>query len=590
MPLHIIIGPKKVVLSNKQVADVLDILRKVLATVKMKFSPFTSESTSNNADPTTAQLSPSISKRREGCWAKLASALEYITGDHHGSNEVLLDAMELTLDPPAVILRDEYINFLNHLMDQEEITPQQTEAESISSPFVLVREILIRLATAALSKELNIKLDGDELIFMLEKFIDEVQKSNSLKTYSLLGKPENSRMRITLDTDHDQWINDFKNVIFAMQLIYSNERSITDILKYLRTLHFSVMRLILAELDQKNYTVADYSDNWISRKLKECEARILSAHGSSHQQTVALLSSQSEKQVSTWGPTVRNETQRQIINCFNSEQPSMLYANQKKQVALNNLYDCFNKLNLLLQVVSEFDLLITTMGWVPILLGIIQFETLEKLILTHGKDCFTLALSSESPLLTPANSKLPAADSILHYGVSKIMRNALSSSMKNCKQIERFREPSTLRRLVNAISGSLTSLEHIQESPALNELPSGVKLISFEHCKLITFPTKVRREIDSSPGNQRMVTFEQHREELLQRLPPSPGQGVAVSPPPSQAIILQQANTPPPLAASASPVQQSDSSTDSNAERRRKMLSYLIKYGDQPPPPGGNKP
>jgi hypothetical protein len=587
MPLHIIIGPKKVVLSNKQVADVLDILRKVLATVKMKFSPFTSESTSSNVDPTTAQLSPSTTKRREGCWAKLAYALEYITGDHHGSNEVLLDGMELTLDPPGVILRDEYINFLNHLMDQEKITSQQTEAENISSPFVLVREILIRLATAALSKELNIKLDGDEIIFMLERFVDEVQKSNALKTYSLLGKPENSRMRITLDTDHDQWIHDFRNVISAIQLIHTNERSITDILRHLRNLHFSIMRLILAELDQKNYTCADYSENWISRKLRGCETKILSSNGSSHQQTVALLSVQREKQVSTWGPTTMDDAQRHIINCFNSDQPSILYPNQKKRDALKNLYDCFNKLNLLLQVVSEFDLLITTMGWVPILLGIIQFETLEKLIFTHSKECLTLALSSESPLLTPAHSKLPAADAILHYGVSKIMRNALSTSMKNFLQIERFRDPSTLRRLVNAISGSLTSLEDVQKSLALSNIPGGIKLISFEHCKLITFPIKERRERDRSPSNPRMLTFEQHRAEVLQPPPPSPAVAAA-SPPPSQAIIFPQASISRP--ASAPIAQQPSNLADSTAERRRKMLQYLQKYDDRPPPSGENSP
>jgi hypothetical protein len=486
MPLQIIMEAKVVRVKDDNIATILTILK---ASLKKGYTkrPGSADQTPPTPTEPTTRLLPSDLKPRNGCWATLVTSFEKLTGNYHGGNEVTLERVDISLDPPAVILRDSYINCLNQLMEDESLSSQETEANTIDNPFILVREILIRLASTALSKDLNVKADGDELITIMEDFISNIRMSSTLKksSYSnIIRQPNQSKMLTFLTTDHEEWLQDFKVYVNAINMIHANERCISEISKYLREIQLTIMRLILAELNPP-YPSTDYSDGWIKKKLTEFEETLFKRYATSYPQVLALLQSPDNATLPSCESFSMNPRQTCIISSFNPGEPSLLHTDKKKPANLKRLYDALHRTNLLLQIVFQIDLLITTMGWVPVLLGIVQFETVDKLIRDHSQICSRLALQNDSPIFTTSS---PFTNAINKYNVNHIIRNTASTGITACEQMKKFRDPQILNQLVRIIYGSLSTLYQIQQSPELKTLTESARLIDLTVCRNFTLP------------------------------------------------------------------------------------------------------
>ncbi len=328
-------------------------------------------------------LSSSDPKIKKGFLVpRVKQALENIWGPLGALEKTLKDFKDIYLDPPADELRSAYVEYLNDIAVQDGLSPAELEEGEIRSPLVLIREILIRLATLALCTDNHNKdHDGDVIIKILCDFISKVSEDECLwvrklqlpnpmkKKLTYLGKALSS----SLDSSplcHQEWLSMLSKMVSAIKLLHANSAAMSDTLGYLKKVKLHIMRHLIVEFD-RDIDRGSLADDFVRKNLRTLEEKIV-------ERSKALQDSQRG--------LVRIEgTERQdlIVANIKDKALSTLDTKCRKSEKVKNLYEILNKTELLLSMVGNLAVLNSFTGWVFIVSGALNIENLVNYIRIH---------------------------------------------------------------------------------------------------------------------------------------------------------------------------------------------------------------
>lgn len=327
-------------------------------------------------------LSSSDPKIKKGFLVpRVKQALENIWGPLGSSEKTLRKFDDIYLDPPADELRSAYVEYLTDIAVKDGLSPEELEKSEIKSPLVLIREILIRLATLALCTDNhNKEHDGDVIIKILCDFISEVSKYECLWVWKLFPKPTKkltclgTALSSSLDSSplcHQEWFLMLRKMVKAIKLLHANDAAMSNTLGYLKKVKLHIIRHLVVELDH-NIDKGSLADDYVRKHLKSLEEKIV------FKKNKALQSSQ-RGLVRIEGI----ERQALIVADIKYKALSRLDTGCQKSEKVKNLYEILNKTELLLSMVSKLDILNTISGWVFIVSGALNIESLVNYIRTH---------------------------------------------------------------------------------------------------------------------------------------------------------------------------------------------------------------
>ena len=113
-------------------------------------------------------------KARHGRFSSLLKFAEWATSRKQGATKCYLSAMSCHLDKSADRLRGNYLISINRLVQVAGKTAKEAEQYVIDSRYILLRELLLRLVTVALSDEENRYGSGKPFVAALECFIEKI--------------------------------------------------------------------------------------------------------------------------------------------------------------------------------------------------------------------------------------------------------------------------------------------------------------------------------------------------------------------------------------------------------------------------------
>lgn len=435
MPTHLVLANKSIVI-NAKTQEILIIYNKVL-NKNLKTNEV--EHKDNNLSPGIEQLHGPFARLFE----KIASPFADIK---IGGNASKLPEIELNMDAPAYLIWESYVEFWNNLVKNEHIGPAETENENLQSVFALVREIFIRLAAVALSDNTKWKIGGERMVKLIHSFSEEIEKANSLDP----APNKLSDLKKEFLSKHHAWISDIKNAASAVELIHTNTQAISITMQYLYDLRNTIMRLLIAELDNSKDT-SDLSENWIKQTLQECELSF-------------IKKCKEEKIQANHTITHEADTVQFLVESGRIEEES---ASRQEQVIIlgvafssagesynriRGLYKILNKTNVLLFMASQLDVLFTIGGWIPLLTRAIKIENFTNLLREHREFC-TPILSASSIAIQKTTAKI--LKGLKHYNALSLVK---VRDDKVIIQLEKLENPVLIKKLKNGILTSLQSL------------------------------------------------------------------------------------------------------------------------------------
>ena len=150
-------------------------------------------------------------KPRPGFMSSVVKATaEKVTQSKQGATEYNLNPIECSLNEFAYRLREQYLIGLNRLIEASGKTPEQAEQEVIESRYILVRELIVRLVTVALSEEENRKRSGIPLILAFEQFVKGISQEDDKLNLSI-------QFRYGLNQVLAGWVTDFKSAVETLE-------------------------------------------------------------------------------------------------------------------------------------------------------------------------------------------------------------------------------------------------------------------------------------------------------------------------------------------------------------------------------------
>lgn len=428
MPTQIILKNKEVSLNNKNTAII-----NILIALKL----------------TENELSPSLEKEKKGLSQNLIRFIEKMTDHKLGGSTIELATCKVDLDPPALALRESYIDFLNNLATEDEISATDMEKTQITSALVLVREILIRFITIALSSDIERHgQDGIKIIGLLTEFCNQLRKNIQLLEKGIIFT-ETSELGKALSTNHHtQWIKILTEMVEAIKLIHANTGAISNTIHWLTYTRLCLTRHIVVELNI-NIHPDELEENQIRGALEKCENSALTC------QDNHIMSSSKEL------ITARNDNgsrQLAILNSLPEKKPSIFGQNITARNRIKQLYEFLSETNLLYQAISNLDLMNTMTGWIFLLTGAIKLEALADRIKEHNIICSNiLSIKNDSPIFKKK-----------HLAKKLTALGALDSSLleiiaaKAFKSLIELGNPEVLLKLANYIKQNLSLLTQLE--------------------------------------------------------------------------------------------------------------------------------
>ncbi len=167
------------------------------------------------------------------------------------SEKFSLRSFSVLLDKPAVIVRKDYIKWMQVLLEWVRKKSGQTEINVIDSRFVLVVELLIRLVTLAVSADMKYAKEGERIVKLIRSFIEKVSVKGLLDEQSigmtlLLRNVE--YFNGDFFRDHAEKLNQIHRVIRLIQILRTPENAFTKMIDYLSDSRIFIMRQIIMML------------------------------------------------------------------------------------------------------------------------------------------------------------------------------------------------------------------------------------------------------------------------------------------------------------------------------------------------------
>jgi hypothetical protein len=320
---------------------------------------------------------------------------------------IQLPELNEKLDAPAVEVRSYYRDYLYDLLKQINKGDKDTQSDKINSRFVLVCELLLRLATIGLSIDMNYEKDGDLLIEIMYSFSEKIVRHGLLEDQtffmSATGRTPNLFIN-SFDIEHPKKLQAVTDVVKLIKLLRAPECAFTQTIDYLQATKFIAMRQIVAMLHP-----TQKMENLVDETLESTFA-----------------------------------------NC--SKKIDVIQSDDK----IKNLHSILEETKWLFEVVQHLDLSQVAMGWVLLISGGLNAKVLAKLIKRHWENCLCLDLQPDDP--------------ILNTDVGKALRQLRATSRNNLrlpafkvyKSLTELDDQNTRAKLLDCVRINLTTIEKLQ--------------------------------------------------------------------------------------------------------------------------------
>lgn len=320
---------------------------------------------------------------RDGLFNKVIILYEDITGAAVGGRERKLPQQKYFLDVPAYKLQQAYVDYLNFIFHKH-VNPQNAQRQEddediIDNEHVYLREILIRLFTAALSIDKNnVSPTSEKIIACLEIFLKKINASSILydkSTNVFSSSSYVSSINIAFANEHKEWIYFLKQMRDVIENIHKHTGSISKLLEVLGDAKINIAHQIIAYLGKKDVSSQeDLLPGWIKYTLFNHE--------------LALLQNSSCKAITTYDQANFHNTSSQNYDSsqVNVHQKQIIqYCDSSVRGKLIELYELLAKTNYLLGILEQVDVLFSTTGWVLIITGILNLKSLSQLVEDYSK-------------------------------------------------------------------------------------------------------------------------------------------------------------------------------------------------------------
>lgn len=446
MPATITISPKKIAL-DYDLSTLLHLYRCALEDVAIKV-----EHDNNGPKSSAAMEQP---RDRDDIWSNwIFPAIKLISRIDFKTTVLELPPLKIEIDPPAEILLNGYLKFLNSLLREQGLGPDDTQKNEICSKFVVVRELLYRLVAIGLSKKSNHDEDGERLMNALNIFIIKIKESKLLEEKHLLSHATSTSFLSSLSDRHPQWSIKISNMILSVSKMRHHQQVISNILTNLNTIKQAIQAHIMACLNPgKNPN--DFNKEWLLNTLPECEQSWL-------QRTMPKNLGRQLIQVPILAEEDRNHTSRQATIITMSLQTRVESGYPHAQPItqwLSLLYSLLNLYSKVYEVMSHLDLLITHGSWGTILAGLINFGEISRLLEYFLDKCLVV-------VATPPNLKNIIKTS---SGLGLIRNDLLNIDavkqliIKNALDLRQLDDPALHEEISRMIGANLSGLVQLQQ-------------------------------------------------------------------------------------------------------------------------------
>lgn len=302
---------------------------------------------------------------------------QYVTDVEHGGKLIEIERMQnIKIHPDANVILARYIAYINAIIQECDINSEQAEqTENIDNVFVLMRHIMLRLVTQALSSHNEGTQDGDKLLVVLEKFIQKCGPTEALKKQHLLYDRISQFQRALSSETHKKWMETLYFMVSQMKKLHLFSDTLEDIISRLEEYELRTLRFVLTILFP-DAPAGDLNDYWIRGKLTERLQFFIKKYESiSPPQTPASLA--------VSNPSSATNPMELVIQCYQKkilQEHKGSVIKQQNLFYIQYLFDLLTKNYALQAVLSKLLTINQILGCVPILLGIIDCDGLDKLI------------------------------------------------------------------------------------------------------------------------------------------------------------------------------------------------------------------
>jgi hypothetical protein len=482
MSYEVIISRKRLILENQAIV----LIRQLFEQASSESGLQLEQKTQSDKE----EFSGGAKLEREGYINKLFVFYEKISDTVAGAHERILPQREYTLDAPARKLYEGYIDYLNVIFFKSatpkkiEKKDEKTQDNIIDSEHVFVREILLRLFTAAISVDKNNarSQEAKKIIKCLELFIAKINNTNSLYESTFFYSSVSS-LNIAFSTEHKDWIFLLRRMQEVIELLHKHTATISKLIEISNKARSRIALQLIAYISKNDIEQEKLLPEWVKYTLLECEMLYLTQSedlqiacpkddSEFHQKInnwekncntnwVLFIYSLAEK---VWKAYTKNSKGEFLVKSINHHSPfytelksvnngniieydpkalrnlvkkhtlfrdpvhilcelatnnynSAVVNSHQKQVIreiknesnedaekIEKLYNALSKINILISILDQVDMLFLTTGWILIVSNVLNLKNLAHQV----KDCSNYvvdALNYDIDLLPSHNNK-----------------------------------------------------------------------------------------------------------------------------------------------------------------------------------------
>lgn len=476
-------------------------------------------------DETTPGSTPILGeeKLKSGFIAKIYKIYEGISGGKIGSTDRILPELnQVYLNSCSERIYYAYVSYLNQIIKESGFEPCETEAKELDDPYLLTRELLLRLVALTLCTEMRGNFDGEQLIKMLNKFVENVRKGTMLVEKNYLTTSKISIMQKKLASlEHNRWIHTFSITVDAIKTLTAMNDLITRWLDLLKERRHQISRYIITLLDPKK-SREDLSVNWITDTLSEIEtALIKKADETSTDQK--FLTSLEEKKLEKMIvlPRVYKICQQQI-----SDSTSLLKLGRKTSKSLTEisrienylkqLYSLLQQTIVLENLLSNLEGIHSVLGWFPIIMGIIDCSRLDSLFTLYDKRYVEIY----SDIFEPIKTSLPQIPDSSAAAALILDEISLKCGPKFSGTFRGLQEASHLEKIRSFTEDQFYQLSRLE--PELDQaFGIGYSIINIKHLGRIKAPSLLSSQTSAIAGDYKsnLLQISKPRISVIQKLP-----------------------------------------------------------------------
>lgn len=385
---------------------------------------------------------------------------ENISGSSAGGHTKELHQYNYDLETPAYKLREAYANYLDFVF-REHVTSEnegkqnkKTLEEIIDDKHVYLKEILLRLFTAAISIDKNnvgTAQQAKKIIDCLEKFIKKINQTDVMYDKTLFSFSEDvSEINIAFAREHKEWICLLKQMQEVIENMHKHTASISKLMEVLSTAKITIARQLIAYISKKDISQDALSSAWVKYTLFE-------------QERACFKEKKYLSQSAFYSCAAENYNSLEV----NTHQQEVIKANDKNG-KVKKLYGLLTKTNILLAVLEKIDILFSTTGWVLIVAGMLNLDGLTKLIKDYSQVAVE-ALEFDDIYLKDKNKKEIRKSLVGNEALSGIdFQQNLNISISGIDQIKSSIIQSCIIDIISGAMGDLHSLQQKLNCQILN--------------------------------------------------------------------------------------------------------------------------